>query len=114
MVGALPAFNPHTKELHFQGFSDLCRNFRTEVLERWKSESKRVLGPALELAGSITPSLRGLSDLSRRECEVVCQLFCGEFSPRQEANRVERGQRGKVVGRRVDGFSSNKLNCNVS
>jgi hypothetical protein len=48
MVGALPAFNPHTKELHFQGFSDLCRNFRTEVLERWKSESKRVLGTAFD------------------------------------------------------------------
>jgi hypothetical protein len=53
MVGALPAFRPHTKELHFQKFSNLCGNFQTEVLERWKSGSKRALGPALELAGSI-------------------------------------------------------------
>ena len=33
MVGALPASNPHTKELHLQEFSDLCGNFPTEVLE---------------------------------------------------------------------------------
>ena len=44
MTAALPAFNPYTKELHFQEFADLCRNFRTEVLASWKGKSKRPLG----------------------------------------------------------------------
>jgi hypothetical protein len=77
--------------------------------------SRRIISTTLAMTVPIANSLAPLPLITfLLPCLTYSSTDFRRACSRQEANRVERGQRGKVVGRRVDGFSSNKLNRTVS